>query len=131
MKRTITIVCDDEDIHDGDHSLKELYAHRCHLLVCLMRSHPDISWRAKRHYNAGLDNDKWFLAGMELPTGQISYHLPIWMWTWLDGSGVGTYEQAQCWDGHTSLDVLERLHSWCKDMFGESCWPVKNIGGGA
>jgi hypothetical protein len=88
-----------------------------------MRSHPDLSWRARQHEDGTKYENNWFLAGMNLPTGQISYHLPLWMWGWLDNCNIATYERAPKWDGHTPADVLQRLHSWC--TVGEYAWPVK------
>lgn len=123
MKRTITIdEANIENVSDGFHTFKELYAHRCHLFAALMRSHPDISWRSRQHEDGSMYDGEWFIAGMRLPTGDISYHLPLWMWKWFDGSSIDTLERAPRWDGHSPADVLERLHSWC--TIGEACWPI-------
>ena len=124
MKRTITI--DDAEmgkVSDGYHTFDELYAHRCHLFAALMRSNPDRSWRAKKHEDGTMYEGEWFIAGMKLPTGDISYHMPLWMWGWLDNCGIATHERSPRWDGHTPVDVLSRIHSWC--MIGETEWPVK------
>lgn len=124
MKRTIII--DDAEmgkVSDGYHTFDELYAHRCQLFVALMLSHPDISWRSKAD-DAGKGQDDWFLAGMNLPSGDITYHLPIWMWNWLDDTGIETLERAPRWDGHTSTDVLQRLHTWCIAGFECEMLPI-------
>lgn len=101
------------EISDGYHTFAELYDHRTHLFVALMRSNYKISWRANNH-DDGTMYDGWFVAGMHLPTGDISYHLPISMWEMLDCSDIETTLRAPKWDGHTCDDVLKRLAAWCR-----------------
>lgn len=100
------------NISDGYHTFNELYDHRCHLFVALMRSHPGISWRAHNH-DDGSNYEGWFIGGMQLPTGTVTYHMPVSMWALLDGVGVATMMRAPKWDGHTSADVVKRLAAWC------------------
>jgi len=104
------------EISDGYHTFNELYDHRCHLFVALMRSNQDISWRSKKHADGEMF-PSWFIAGMNLPTGLITYHLPLWMWSMLDGGGISTREFAPEWDGHTPADVVSRLADWVKGYF--------------
>lgn len=99
------------EVSDGYHTFAELYDHRCHLFIALMRSHPKISWRANVQAD-GEQYPNWFIAGMHLPTGDISYHLPCWMWTMLDGCRIQTTHKAPEWDGHTPKDVVDRLAQW-------------------
>lgn len=106
----VTIECDVGKIFDGYHTFDELYDHRCHLFVALMRSNPDIAWRAHSHED-GTMFDGWFIAGMHLPTGDISYHLPVHIWILLDG--IATTNRAPKWDGHTAADTVNRLAAWC------------------
>lgn len=96
---------------DGHHTLDELYAHRNHLFMALMRSHPQLSWRAREHEGGTMD-EGWFMAGMHLPSGEISYHLPSSIWKMLDGYGIATTTRAPKWDGHGSTEVVERLAAW-------------------
>ncbi|MDQ3562738.1 MAG: hypothetical protein M3436_00895 [Pseudomonadota bacterium] len=103
---------DTGNISDGYHTFNELYDHRCHLFVALMRSNPSIAWRANNH-DDGTMFDGWFVCGMHLPTGDISYHLPVAMWTMLDNRGIETTLRAPPWDGHTAADVVARLAAWC------------------
>lgn len=98
-------------ISDGYHTFDELYDHRCHLFIALMRSNPKISWRANNHEDGTMFRD-WFIAGMHLPNGDISYHLPQWMWRMLDHSGITTSNLAPKWDGHTAEDVVALLAEW-------------------
>lgn len=110
---TLTIECDTGKASDGYHTFDELYDHRCHLFVALMRSRPEISWRAQYHED-GTMYEGWFVAGMHLPTGDdITYHLPSVMWNMLDGVGVRTRINAPKWDGHTAADTVRRLAAWC------------------
>jgi len=116
--RTLTIPnVETGGISDGFHTFDELYDHRCSLFVALMRSNPGISWRARLHHD-GTGFPGWFLAGMQLPTGQVSYHLPIELWHLLDRSHIGTYEIAPEWDGHSPQDVVVRLKQWTSQEVG-------------
>jgi hypothetical protein len=94
---------------DCFHSFEELYEHRCHLFVLLAQSHPEMAWRSLRHSD-GSAHEGWFIAGMRLPTGDITYHLPESMYIMLHD--IETKEKAPPWDGHTSKDVIERMSKW-------------------
>lgn len=110
----IEIDCvDPNKISDGYHTFEELYAHRIILFICLMCCNKSISWRAKKHSDGGCLVD-WFVAGMDLDCGQISYHIPDRFWDQLND--IKTLERAPNWDGHTSDDVLKRLNSWAKQI---------------
>lgn len=98
-------------VSDNYHSFDELYDHRCHLFIALMRSNHGISWRAVSHADGTMFPD-WFIAGMNLPAGTISYHLPQWMWKMLGGCRITTLNLAPKWDGHTPEMVIERLAEW-------------------
>lgn len=106
----ITIECDVGEISDGYHSFNELYAHRCALFSALMLSHPSGSWKSKYHSD-GTSYDDWFIAGMELPTGSITYHLPTAQF-WDKLNEIPELEKAPNWDGHTPNDVLLRILEW-------------------
>jgi hypothetical protein len=99
------------EVSDGYHTFNELYEHRVTLFIALMKSHPELSWRANNH-DDGTMFDGWFVVGMHLPTGDIAYHLPIDKWEALDGYGIATSNKALAWDGHTPADVVERLTKW-------------------
>lgn len=111
---TIKIECEIGKVSDGYHTFNELYEHRFHLFVALMRSNPELSWRAGYHEDGTMYDGGWFVAGMHLPTGDISYHLPIAMWESLNDSVVTTRPCAPKWDGHTAEDVVKRLARWVK-----------------
>ena len=98
-------------ISDGYHTFDELYEHRNLLFVGLMKCNPCLSWRAINHADS-TNYEGWFVCGMHLHTGDISYHLPIDMWGMLDDSHIQTLLIAPAWDGHSSADVVKRLKEW-------------------
>ena len=99
------------EVSDGYHTFDELYNHRHLLFIALMRSNPEMSWRARVHEDGSM-YEGWFVAGMELSTGNISYHLPVEMWELLDFSKITTMKNAPKFDGHTPNMVIERLRKW-------------------
>lgn len=93
---------------DGNHTLDELYEHRRALFLALAAV-CEGAWRSRKH-DDGYSIDGWFIAGISLPTGNISYHLPDEDWEFLDGAL--TMDVAREWDGHTSADVVFRLREY-------------------
>ncbi len=100
----------DFSVSDSYHSFDELYAHRMLLFISLMKSYPHISWKSKKH-NDGTDYDGYFLTGMKLPSGDISYHILDKFWDLL--TNVKELEVAPEWDGYTNNDVINKLNEWC------------------
>lgn len=98
-------------VSDGYHTFDELYDHRCTLFLALMRSHPGLSWISAKHSD-GSAWPGWFVAGMRLPTGDVTYHLPAWMWSLACSTGAAVLEAGHEWDGHTPADVVKRLQAW-------------------
>lgn len=99
------------DISDGYHTFGELYEHRLALFIALIKMNPKLSWRANNN-DDGSFFEGWFVAGIKLPTGDISYHLPNKRWQDLDNLGISTSNCAPKFDGHTSHDVIDRLNSF-------------------
>jgi hypothetical protein len=111
------------DVSDGYHTIAELYDHRitlyislCKMIDCckvitasdLERLNKIRPWRSKIHGDGNPAYEGWFIMGIgKEKGGQISYHLPLSRWDETDFAE--TLEKAPEWDGHTSLDVLERL----------------------
>jgi len=106
---SFSIQCRTEDVSDGYHTFGELYEHRFELFVALMLTNPEISFRASLNAD-GNQYPGWFVAWMNLPNGQISYHLPERYWDRL--ASLVTHERCPGYDGHTSQDVIERLRFW-------------------
>lgn len=98
----------DENTSDGYHTFKELYDHRIALFLVLMGLNRHRSWKSK-HHDDGTSLDGWFIAGIDLPGGNITYHLPMKDW---DYAQVRELPAAPEWDGHTPADVVDRLYAW-------------------
>ena len=98
-------------ISDGFHTFDELYAHRIVLFNCLLKLNKEISWKSKKHSDGG-QLAGVFIAGMDLPEGQVTYHIPDRFWEKLQD--IKTLERSPPWDGHCSNDVVKRLNEWCE-----------------
>jgi hypothetical protein len=107
----IQIPCDTSQVSDGYHTFGELYEHRCLLFLALMKQRPDVSWISNMHHD-GSSFDGWFIAGMSLPTGDITYHCPNSFWPLANKTGAEFLPKAPQWDGHTPHDVLVRIRAW-------------------
>ena len=97
------------EISDNYHSVKELYSHRIMLFCALLQLNKNIAWKSKNHSD-GSNIKNWFVAGLDLPSGMITYHIPDNIWNQL--SNIKELDNAPEFDGHTSIDVLHRLNSW-------------------
>lgn len=106
----ITIKTEVGDVSDGYHTFNELYEHRDHLFLSLMKSNADISWFSRLHHDGSMF-DGYFICGMDLPKGTVTYHMKESLIELCDG--VRELDRAPEWDGHDSHDVLERLKNFC------------------
>ncbi len=97
------------EISDGYHTFNELYEHRHALFITLMNTHFELSWKSKLHDDGTMFEGGWFIAGMTLPTGTVTYHLPIRFWSRCDGVEL---VRSPPWDGHTPGDVVDRIMSF-------------------
>lgn len=88
---------------EEDRSKEELYEHRFMLFGLLCRHYN--GWKSELHHD-GTSYEGWFIAGCNLPEGMVTYHIPNRLWDNFPGKYL---ERAPKWDGHTSLDVLDRL----------------------
>lgn len=104
-------VPDSNLVSDSYHTFGELYNHRLGLFAALMMTNPEISWISKRHHD-GSSYPGWFIGGMNLPTGQITYHLPLPFFEHLVRTKISILGEAPEYDGHTPDDVLIRLANW-------------------
>ncbi len=111
IMKTLHIPCDPGEISDGYHTFNELYDHRCTLFLAVMKSNPSLSWISTKHHD-GSEWDGWFIAGMRLPSGDVTYHLPAGMWSLACETGAEILERGHEWDGHTSSDVVTRIQAW-------------------
>jgi hypothetical protein len=108
---TLLIPCKPGEVSDGHHTFDELYEHRCTLFLALMKAAPGLAWFSDRHHDDS-QWEGWFIAGMCLPTGDVSYHLPSSMWTLAFQTGAKLLDKGHEWDGHTSADVVKRIQAW-------------------
>ena len=95
----------DENTSDGYHTFKELYEHR-HALYILVANADQRAWKSVRHAD-GSEWDGWFISGIDFEHGPITYHLPARLWKNLKCKELNNAPE---WDGHTSEDVVKRLH---------------------
>ena len=68
---------------------------------------------ASTTHSDGSFYDGWFICGMTLPTGQVSFHLPDRLWAVAEQMGIDKNNEPE-WDGHTVEDVASRLADWAK-----------------
>ena len=108
---TIHIPCKTGEVSDGHHTFDELYEHRCTLFIALMKAHSSLSWISSRH-DDGSEWDGWFIAGIKAPTGDVTYHLPVAMWSLACDTGAAILDYGMRWDGHTAADVVKRIKAW-------------------
>lgn len=94
------------EVSDGYHTFNELYDHRFALFGALCKQ-MGTAWKSHAHHHEnGTSMTGWFIAGVELPSGMITYHLPV---KYFDAFPAKELESAPEWDGHTSHDVVDRL----------------------
>lgn len=99
------------EVSDGFHTFNELYEHRHSLFLALMKMMPEKSWMSINHSD-GTFIRGWFIAGIDLPTGMITYHLPMSYWSLAAATGAAQSVYGQPWDGHTPSDVVKRLQAF-------------------
>lgn len=110
MDNKLVLPCPTGQVSDGYHTFDELYDHRCLLFIALLNAHnhKPWAWRSLKHHD-GSEWEGWFIAGLHLDSGDITYHLPTKYWDLC--RNALTLDTAPEWDGHTSQDVLDRLKS--------------------
>lgn len=104
---------DTDQISDGFHTFGELYEHRRALTAALVATGKFPAWRSKQHHP---DDDPmfeggWFIVGIELPTGTITYHYELKHWDEFH-FGTDDLEHAPKWDGALANETPRRLLAW-------------------
>lgn len=99
----------DATTSDGYHTFSELYDHRRALTAALTKVLFLDSWRSKAHHP---DDDPmfeggYFIVGIDLPTGTITYHYKLTHWN--DFRHVPELEHAPKWDGAAPAETVARL----------------------
>ncbi|PZM81952.1 hypothetical protein DLH72_04805 [Candidatus Gracilibacteria bacterium] len=99
------------NVSDGYHTFGELYDFRRLYNALLVNEYAKQGLynvhKSKKHFD-GEDcfGGGWFVVQIDLPTGQISNHYEMEYW---NDFKCEEREKADKWDGHSSLDVLERM----------------------
>jgi len=107
-----------DNISDGYHTMHELYQHRMALNIALFNLLAAIPiqqyyggnyvrvMKSKLHYDGTMFDGEYFIVMAIVDGKQISYHYKLKHW---DKFIIPEVERTPKWDGHNSLDVLERL----------------------
>lgn len=115
----------DIDVTDSFHTMEELYTHRYHLFLALVKVYDNYvtplachvnCWKSMMHDDGTMFDDS-FILGMTVTKPKfevseaperyhITYHLPMKYWHL---AKVVEIRRAPPYDGHTSRNVLERL----------------------
>ena len=114
---------------DGYHTFAELYDHRHSLCLALMKTMPELAWYSKRHEDGELcfGDEEWFIVGVDLPTGTITYHLPAELWSVAQKTGARELELGKQWDGHTPSDVVQRLQQFAQGPNFRTCYAPEEL----
>ena len=99
-----------KNISDGNHTFGEYIDMRNQLFIALCNAYPEISWKSRNHYDE--ENDPMFngdfIAGINAPTGVITFHLKMKLW---DDLSVEEIKRAPKYDYYTEEDVKVRIKS--------------------
>lgn len=98
-------------VSDGYHSFNDLYEHRYALFGALCVANKNTSWKSRVHSDGSV-MEGYFIAGIQLVTGPVTYHIPL---KYFDVFPAEAVRQAPEWDGHTSGDVVDRLKTLWDD----------------
>ena len=116
---------DRDAISCGPHTFGDLFNERALLFSVLCSLFPKRAWKSHAHS----DGEVWpgfFIAGIETPEGQYTYHYKTELWDTFD---VPEIPHAPEYDGHSSADVV-RLFSLAdqpnKELWQQTYDRVKN-----
>lgn len=120
--RTVRIEVTDPriEVSDGYHTFGELYDHRRALTAVLAGAAADGgSWRSKAHHpdDSPMFEGGYFIVGINLPTGTITYHYKLTHWD--DFATVPELVHAPKWDGATPADTVTRCLELARAMGSE------------
>ena len=111
---------DTDEISDGHHTFGELYDHR-RALTAVLAGYAALTsraisgmpeggaWRSKAHHpdDSPMFEGGYFIVGIELDTGTITYHYKLTHWD--DFAAVPELDHAPKWDGAGPPETIERL----------------------
>ncbi|AAT36772.1 Pas24 [Actinoplanes phage phiAsp2] len=113
--KLVLIECSDSGkLSDGYHTMAELYGHRRALTAALCKALSLDAWRSKAHHpeDSPMFEGGYFIVGINLPTGTITYHYKLSHWD--DFAGVIELEHAPKWDGAAPDATVDRLLEWTR-----------------
>lgn len=93
------------NISDGYHTMDELYYHRGVLFSVVCNQNSSLAWKSRKHSD-GTMYDGMFIAGINTPEGQYTYHCENDLW---DLFNVKELDHAPEWDGHEPKDIVRLL----------------------
>lgn len=107
-------VGDTNIVSDGYHTFGELYEHRCLLFAWVISAigansdaYRDLLFKTRKN-SVGVEWVEWFIAGINMPEGQVAYHLPMSMWDLVHAPEIDCIDR---YDGYTSDDVVKRIRA--------------------
>lgn len=114
----IDVKSSDIEVSDGYHTFDDLYRHRSALTAVLASAAAGSgdSWKSKAHHpdDSPMFEGGYFIVGINLPTGTITYHYELKYWD--DFAAVPEVEHAPKWDGATPDDTVTRLLELTRKM---------------
>jgi len=108
---------------DGYHTFNELYEHRTALFATLCNMRYDISWKSMKH-DDGTMYDGMFIAGIETPDGQYTYHCDmkyLYMFAY-----TPEVDKAPPYDGHQPKDYPRLLRLSKSSLYRQNRQSVKS-----
>ena len=102
-----------KETSDGYHTFGDYVDMRTHLFIALCNAHRDKAWKSRKHFDEENDPmfDGDFIAGINAPSGVITFHLKMKYWDELD---VQEIDRGPKYDGYTDEDVKMRIKSLYK-----------------
>lgn len=98
-----------EAVEAGSEKLiSELYAHRARIFSALMHAHQEISWWSRKQSD-GAPVEGFIVAGIDTPSGEVSYLLPEDEAEHLPADTE--IDLAKDWNGYDDEEILQRLLS--------------------
>jgi len=74
---------DNGNISDGYNTFDELYKHRTVLFSVVCSKFKSMAWKSKQHYDGTMPCG-YFIAGIDTPIGQVTYHCRLEFWNWFN-----------------------------------------------
>jgi hypothetical protein len=105
-----------DEITDGFHTFGELYDHRRALTAALVATGKFPAWRSMRHHPEDSPIfEGYFILGIELPTGTITYHYKLQHWNEFYAR-TDDLDHAPKWDGATPADTVTRCLEYTRSL---------------